>query len=211
MELQLDELRSYLYANANAVQGYAKAFRKGRRASTAHVESTVNQLINWRFCKKQQMSQTEQARKPCCMSRQQLSTERLPDTQAGSASASCGIRPHLFYGLDLNAGDTGGRTSLAGGPLFHCRQCIEKNRIAPRTFDKESISDAQTTVPEDRPIDGESAPVVQLARVVAVALDTAAHASKETGAQFVDQPSLKLLSNLRMNMTGFRLIWPVAS
>src|ERR1700746_436021 len=32
--------------------------------------------------------------------------------------------------------------------------------------------------------------------------------SKETGAQFVDQPSLNLLSNLRMNMTGFRLIWP---
>jgi hypothetical protein len=26
--------------------------------STAHVESTVNQLINWRFCKKQQMSWT---------------------------------------------------------------------------------------------------------------------------------------------------------
>jgi len=97
VELQLDELRSYLYANANAMQGYAKAFRKGRRASTAHVESTVNQLINWRFYKKQQMSQTEQARKPCCMSRQQLSTERLPDTQAGSASALSGIRPHLFF------------------------------------------------------------------------------------------------------------------
>ena len=58
VELRLDELRSYLYANAKAVQGYAKAFRKGRRVSTAHVESTVNQLINWRFCKKQQMSWT---------------------------------------------------------------------------------------------------------------------------------------------------------
>jgi len=33
-------------------------FRKGDRISTAHVESTVNQSINWRFCKKQQMSWT---------------------------------------------------------------------------------------------------------------------------------------------------------
>jgi len=29
-----------------------------RRPTTAHVESTVNELINWRFCKKQQMSWT---------------------------------------------------------------------------------------------------------------------------------------------------------
>jgi hypothetical protein len=27
----------------------------GERVSTAHVESTVNQLVNWRMCKKQQM------------------------------------------------------------------------------------------------------------------------------------------------------------
>jgi hypothetical protein len=58
VELQLDELRSHLYANATAVQGYAKAFRKGSRVSTAHVESTVNQLINWHLCKKQQLTWT---------------------------------------------------------------------------------------------------------------------------------------------------------
>ena len=55
VELKLDELRSYLYANESAVRGYAKAFRQQKRVSTAHVESTVNQLINWRMCKKQQM------------------------------------------------------------------------------------------------------------------------------------------------------------
>jgi hypothetical protein len=55
VELKLDELRSYLYANKSAVRGYAKAFRQQKRVSTAHVESTVNQLINWRMCKKQQM------------------------------------------------------------------------------------------------------------------------------------------------------------
>jgi hypothetical protein len=58
IEARLDEFRSYLYANTKAVSGYARAFRRGERVGTAHVESTVNQLINWRFCKKQQMSWT---------------------------------------------------------------------------------------------------------------------------------------------------------
>ena len=58
IEAKLDELRSYLYANSKAVLGYARAFRHGERVGTAHVESTVNELINWRFCKKQQMSWT---------------------------------------------------------------------------------------------------------------------------------------------------------
>jgi hypothetical protein len=35
--------------------GYAEAYRNGERISTARVECTVNQLINWRMCKKQQM------------------------------------------------------------------------------------------------------------------------------------------------------------
>ena len=48
-------MRSHLYANSKAVSGYGRAFRRGERVGTAHVESTVNQLINWRFCKKQQM------------------------------------------------------------------------------------------------------------------------------------------------------------
>lgn len=58
LESQLDELRSYLYANETAVHNYAKTFREGGRVSSAHVESTVNQLINWRSCKKQQMRWT---------------------------------------------------------------------------------------------------------------------------------------------------------
>jgi hypothetical protein len=58
IESKLDELRSYLYSHQEATSGYAHAFRRQERVSTAHVESTVNQLINWRFCKKQQMSWT---------------------------------------------------------------------------------------------------------------------------------------------------------
>jgi len=58
VEEQLDELRSYLFANATSVHDYAETFREGGRVSSAHVESTVNQLINWRCCKKQQMRWT---------------------------------------------------------------------------------------------------------------------------------------------------------
>jgi hypothetical protein len=55
IEAKLDELRSYLYANRESVRGYAEAYRNGERISTAHVEFTVNQLINWRMRKKKQM------------------------------------------------------------------------------------------------------------------------------------------------------------
>ena len=51
IERELGEFRSYLYANREGVDNYAHAFRSGERISTAHVESTVNQLINWRMCK----------------------------------------------------------------------------------------------------------------------------------------------------------------
>ena len=41
---------------ARQPKGYAHAYRRGERVSTAHVESTVNQLINWRMSKKKQMA-----------------------------------------------------------------------------------------------------------------------------------------------------------
>jgi hypothetical protein len=52
---QLDEFRSYLYRNAESLVNYNLARLAGERVSTAHVESTVNELVNWRMCKKQQM------------------------------------------------------------------------------------------------------------------------------------------------------------
>jgi hypothetical protein len=58
IEAKLEELRSYLYANRESVRGYVEAYRNGERVSTAHVESNVNQLINWRMCKKHQMGRS---------------------------------------------------------------------------------------------------------------------------------------------------------
>jgi hypothetical protein len=69
IEAKLDELRSYLYANRESVRGYAEAYRNGERVSTAHVESTVNQSINWRMCKKHQMGWSP-SRSPAIASRE---------------------------------------------------------------------------------------------------------------------------------------------
>ena len=55
IEAKLDELRPYLYANRESIRGYTEVYRNRERISTAHVESTVNQLINWHMRKKQQM------------------------------------------------------------------------------------------------------------------------------------------------------------
>ena len=54
----LAELRRYLIANRASLTNYGAAYRRGERVATAHVESTVNQVINQRMCKKQQMRWT---------------------------------------------------------------------------------------------------------------------------------------------------------
>ncbi|MBM2716266.1 hypothetical protein JQK88_34950 [Mesorhizobium caraganae] len=49
---RFQEFRSYVYRNIGSLASHR---RRGERLSTAHVESTVNQLINQRMCKKRQM------------------------------------------------------------------------------------------------------------------------------------------------------------
>jgi hypothetical protein len=49
------KLKTYLENNADSVINYAKHFRRGARISAAFVESTVNQLIDKRMSKSQQM------------------------------------------------------------------------------------------------------------------------------------------------------------
>jgi hypothetical protein len=52
---RLDELQKYALLNQRSLVDYARAWRKGERVSTAHVESTMNLLVNQRTGKKQQM------------------------------------------------------------------------------------------------------------------------------------------------------------
>jgi NADH dehydrogenase FAD-containing subunit len=55
-EADLSDARvRYLYANGESLVNYNHARIAGQRVSTAHLESTVNQLVTWRMCKKQQM------------------------------------------------------------------------------------------------------------------------------------------------------------
>jgi hypothetical protein len=56
----VDELDKYLLANRHALTNYGADYRAGRRIATSHVESTVNQVINQRMCRKQQMRWTRQ-------------------------------------------------------------------------------------------------------------------------------------------------------
>ena len=56
---RVDELCSYLTANETRLINYGKEHREGNPISTARVESTVNQLVDWRMEKKQHMRWTQ--------------------------------------------------------------------------------------------------------------------------------------------------------
>ena len=56
---RVDELCSYLSANEKRLINYGKEHREGNPISTARVESTVNQLVDWRMEKKQHMRWTQ--------------------------------------------------------------------------------------------------------------------------------------------------------
>ena len=55
---RLAELWSYLTANQTRLINYGREYQEGHRISTARVESTVDQLVDWRMEKKQHMRWT---------------------------------------------------------------------------------------------------------------------------------------------------------
>jgi hypothetical protein len=55
---RLTELWSYLTANQTRLINYGREYHEGHRTSTAPVESTVDQLVDWRMEKKQDMRWT---------------------------------------------------------------------------------------------------------------------------------------------------------
>jgi len=52
---QRDEFLGYLNRNVESLVNHNIAPIAGEPVSTTHVESTVNELVNWQMCKKQQM------------------------------------------------------------------------------------------------------------------------------------------------------------
>jgi hypothetical protein len=54
----VEEFHTYIENNKAFIPNYGERYRAGERISTGFVESTVNQVISKRFCKKQQMGWT---------------------------------------------------------------------------------------------------------------------------------------------------------
>lgn len=55
----VEEFHTYIENNKGFIPNYGERYRNGERISTGFVESTVNQVISKRFCKKQQMAWTQ--------------------------------------------------------------------------------------------------------------------------------------------------------
>jgi hypothetical protein len=57
----VEEFHTYIEKNKSFIPNYGERYRNGERISTGFVESTVNQVVSKRFCKKQQMQWTKRA------------------------------------------------------------------------------------------------------------------------------------------------------
>jgi hypothetical protein len=57
----VEEFHTYIENNGGFIPNYGERYRHGERISTGFVESTVNQVISKRFCKRQQMQWTKRA------------------------------------------------------------------------------------------------------------------------------------------------------
>jgi len=55
----VEEFRTYITHNRHLIPNYGERYRHGEAIATGFVESTVNQVVSKRFCKKQQMQWTK--------------------------------------------------------------------------------------------------------------------------------------------------------
>jgi hypothetical protein len=51
----VEEFLTYIQNNAHLIPNYGERYRHGEAITTSFVESTVNEVVSKRFCKKQQM------------------------------------------------------------------------------------------------------------------------------------------------------------
>lgn len=51
----VEEFRTYIVNNRHLIPNYSERYRNGEAIATGFVESTVNQVVSKRFCKRQQM------------------------------------------------------------------------------------------------------------------------------------------------------------
>jgi len=76
----IGEFRSYIESNAAMIPNYGERRRYGEAISTATVESTVNAVVNKRFCKKQQMQWSKEGAHLLLQNRTKTLNRELADT-----------------------------------------------------------------------------------------------------------------------------------
>jgi hypothetical protein len=82
------EFRNYIESNAAMIPNYGERRRYGEAISTATIESTVNAVINKRFCKKQQMQWSKEGAHLLLQNRTRTLNRELVDTfQLGTRSS----------------------------------------------------------------------------------------------------------------------------
>lgn len=76
----IGEFRSYIESNASMIPNYGERRRYREAISTAAVESTVNAVVNKRFCKKQQMQWSREGAHLLLQNRTRTLNRELADT-----------------------------------------------------------------------------------------------------------------------------------
>jgi hypothetical protein len=89
---RLVELWSYLTANETRLINYGRQYREGHRISTGRVESTADQLVDWRMEKKQHMRRTRRGAQMLLHARCALVNRELGKYTGWSPSESSPIQ-----------------------------------------------------------------------------------------------------------------------
>ena len=76
----IGKFRSYIESNAAMIPNYGERRRYGEAISTAATESTVNAVVNKRFCKKQQMQWSKEGAHLLLQNRTRTLNRELADT-----------------------------------------------------------------------------------------------------------------------------------
>src|SRR5205085_7165806 len=61
----LSELRTYIVNNRHVIPNYGQRYHHGKAIATGFVESTVNEVVSKRFCKRQQMQWSKSGAHVC--------------------------------------------------------------------------------------------------------------------------------------------------
>lgn len=117
MQKAVEEFHIYIERNQTMIPNYGERWRYGETISTAFVESSVNAVINKRFCKKQQMQWSKKGAHLLLQMRTRVLNGELEQNSSNGIPVSQykpGTRalrwlrehPQLFYALQTSSKNT---------------------------------------------------------------------------------------------------------